>query len=201
MRTALADRPQPCPRTGTADLAKPLGFRPQPASAPSSPLLGHAPLSHRAAGARDDRESHRVWRARYQSCIRKGPLWRARHQRRSWTQFRHAACDHRGSARAPNDRMEIHDIRRGHSGDGPCPCRYGRPATLVLAVDRLGHAIGHRNEPNPRLFVAGPLARGTFGELMGVSDLSAYAEKIAQRIAASWKTVKPIARYASERAC
>jgi len=72
---------------------------------------------------------------------------------------------------------------------------------LGLAVDRLGHAIGHRNEPNPRLFVAGPLARGTFGELMGVSDLSAYAEKIAQRIAASWKTVKPIARYASERAC
>src|SRR3569623_1933082 len=72
---------------------------------------------------------------------------------------------------------------------------------LGLAVDRLGHAIGHRNEPNPRLFVAGPLARGTFGELMGVSDLSAYAEKIAQRIAASWKSVKPIARYASERAC
>jgi uncharacterized NAD(P)/FAD-binding protein YdhS len=55
---------------------------------------------------------------------------------------------------------------------------------LGIAVDRLGHAISHQNEPNPRLFVASPLARGTFGELMGISDLSAYAEKIAGRIAA-----------------
>ena len=56
---------------------------------------------------------------------------------------------------------------------------------LGIAVDRQGHAIDHRNAPNPHLFVAGPLARGTFGELMGISDLSAYAENIAGRIAAS----------------
>jgi uncharacterized NAD(P)/FAD-binding protein YdhS len=55
---------------------------------------------------------------------------------------------------------------------------------LGIAVDRLGRAISHRNKPDPRLFVASPLARGTFGELMGISDLSAYAEKIAGRIAA-----------------
>jgi uncharacterized NAD(P)/FAD-binding protein YdhS len=57
---------------------------------------------------------------------------------------------------------------------------------LGIAVDRLGHAIGYQNAPNPNLFVAGPLARGTFGELMGISDLATYAEKIAERIAASY---------------
>lgn len=59
-----------------------------------------------------------------------------------------------------------------------------QPDTLGLgiAVDRLGHAIDSRNEPNPHLYVAGPLARGTFGELMGVSDLSNYAKQIAGTI-------------------
>jgi len=56
---------------------------------------------------------------------------------------------------------------------------------LGIAVDPSGHAINHRNEPNSHLFVAGPLARGTFGELMAISDLSAYAGKIAANIAAS----------------
>lgn len=72
---------------------------------------------------------------------------------------------------------------------------------LGIAVDRFGHAIDHRNEPNPRLFVASPLARGTFGELMGVSDLSAYAEKLAGGIAASWQAARHRARLASESAC
>lgn len=61
----------------------------------------------------------------------------------------------------------------------------GDPLGLGIAVDRAGHAISHEDEPNPHLFVAGPLARGTFGELMATSDLSAYAKKIAGRIAAS----------------
>jgi uncharacterized NAD(P)/FAD-binding protein YdhS len=69
---------------------------------------------------------------------------------------------------------------------------------LGIAVDRRGHAIGDQNEPNPHVFVAGPLARGTFGELMGISDLSAYAEKIAGRIAA---TVERISRSTPESAC
>jgi len=59
---------------------------------------------------------------------------------------------------------------------------------LGVSVNRLGHAIDHRNEPDPHLFVAGPLARGTFGELMGISDLSAYADKIAGRIAVALRT-------------
>jgi uncharacterized NAD(P)/FAD-binding protein YdhS len=57
---------------------------------------------------------------------------------------------------------------------------------LGIAVDRLGHAISHQSEANMHLFVAGPLARGAFGELMGISDLATYANKIADRIAASY---------------
>jgi uncharacterized NAD(P)/FAD-binding protein YdhS len=71
---------------------------------------------------------------------------------------------------------------------------------LGIAVDQFGHAINHRNEPDPRLFVASPLARGTFGELMGVSDLSAYAEKLAGGIAASWQAARHRARPKSESA-
>jgi uncharacterized NAD(P)/FAD-binding protein YdhS len=67
---------------------------------------------------------------------------------------------------------------------------------LGVAVDRSGHAINDQNEPNPHLFVAGPLARGTFGELMGISDLSAYAGKIAEGIAASLSAADDRATYA-----
>lgn len=72
---------------------------------------------------------------------------------------------------------------------------------LGVAVDRLGRAVGPHNEPNPNLYVAGPLARGTFGELMGISDLSNYAEKIAERIAASLRTAGKRARVTPEGAC
>jgi uncharacterized NAD(P)/FAD-binding protein YdhS len=55
------------------------------------------------------------------------------------------------------------------------------PLGLGIAVDRSGRAIGETGNDNP-LYVAGPLARGTFGELMGISDLARYAKDIAQEI-------------------
>jgi len=49
---------------------------------------------------------------------------------------------------------------------------------LGLHVDALGRAcVGGRHEGS--LFVAGPLARGRFGELMGLPEVTHYAEKLA----------------------
>lgn len=60
-----------------------------------------------------------------------------------------------------------------------------RPDSLGLGidVDLQGCAIGHDGVAAQALFVAGPLARGTFGELMGVPDLAHYARDIAKTIA------------------
>lgn len=56
------------------------------------------------------------------------------------------------------------------------------PLALGLATAPDGHAIGV-NGPVPGLFVAGPLARGTVGELMGVPEVTAWAEHLARQIA------------------
>jgi uncharacterized NAD(P)/FAD-binding protein YdhS len=56
-----------------------------------------------------------------------------------------------------------------------------RPDSLGLGieVDLRGRAVGADGTSNPDIFVAGPLARGTFGELMGLPDVAIYAARIA----------------------
>lgn len=56
------------------------------------------------------------------------------------------------------------------------------PLGLGIDVDLSGHAIGRDGVAAATLFVAGPLARGTFGELMGAADLARYARNIAETI-------------------
>lgn len=59
------------------------------------------------------------------------------------------------------------------------------PTELGLQTSRDGSAIGADGIADPSLLIAGPLARGTFGELMGLPQVSDYAEFIATRVAAA----------------
>ena len=57
------------------------------------------------------------------------------------------------------------------------------PTELGLSTSREGRALGAGGVAEKTLFIAGPLARGTFGELMGLPQVSAYAQFIAAQIA------------------
>lgn len=70
---------------------------------------------------------------------------------------------------------------------------------LGIAVDDHGRAIGTASEGSP-LYVAGPLARGTFGELMGISDLARYAKTIAGHIVQQESSLQEIQILSRERA-
>ncbi|WP_170117007.1 FAD/NAD(P)-binding protein [Phyllobacterium sophorae] len=56
------------------------------------------------------------------------------------------------------------------------------PIGLGLHTAKSGQAIGNKGEIARNLFIGGPLARGTFGELMGVPEVTRYAEFIAERV-------------------
>ena len=56
------------------------------------------------------------------------------------------------------------------------------PTGLGILCDREGHAINAEGKPVKGLYVAGPLARGTFGELMGLPQVSEYALFIANQV-------------------
>lgn len=56
---------------------------------------------------------------------------------------------------------------------------------LGISCDRHGRALSSQGDPTSSLYVAGPLARGTFGELMGLPQVSDYARQVALSVADS----------------
>jgi uncharacterized NAD(P)/FAD-binding protein YdhS len=57
------------------------------------------------------------------------------------------------------------------------------PACLGILVDDHGRAIRTDGAAWPNLFVAGPLARGTFGELMGLPQVNTQPRAVAAQLA------------------
>ncbi|RRI01709.1 hydroxyacylglutathione hydrolase [Mesorhizobium tamadayense] len=53
---------------------------------------------------------------------------------------------------------------------------------LGLETDGQGHAVGTSGRMTDSIFVSGPLARGSVGELMGIPEITAHAERIATEI-------------------
>ena len=65
---------------------------------------------------------------------------------------------------------------------------------LGVEVDHLSRVIGREGKPTPNLFVAGPLARGHFGELMGLPQVSTQPERLAFYVAALIRRAEPLER-------
>jgi uncharacterized NAD(P)/FAD-binding protein YdhS len=57
------------------------------------------------------------------------------------------------------------------------------PTGLGLACTRNSEAIGPAVGVTPSLLIAGPLARGTFGELMGLPQVTEHAAFVASVVA------------------
>jgi uncharacterized NAD(P)/FAD-binding protein YdhS len=57
------------------------------------------------------------------------------------------------------------------------------PLRLGIEVDQQSRALGANGTARDDLFVAGPLARGTFGELMGLPDVTNHAIRVAAGVA------------------
>ncbi|OWW04582.1 hydroxyacylglutathione hydrolase [Rhizobium sp. R72] len=64
------------------------------------------------------------------------------------------------------------------------------PTGLGIACSERSEAIGADGNPDPSLLISGPLARGTFGELMGLPQIAEHAVFVAIELAAKVRTMR-----------
>jgi uncharacterized NAD(P)/FAD-binding protein YdhS len=62
-------------------------------------------------------------------------------------------------------------------------------------VDEASRLIGTHG-PSPRAFVAGPLARGAFGELMGLPEVTNHALSVATTVFGLLESLSTVATHA-----
>jgi uncharacterized NAD(P)/FAD-binding protein YdhS len=72
-----------------------------------------------------------------------------------------------------------HPVLRGLAAAGGL---MADPAALGIWVDGTGRVLRHTGDAWPNLFVAGPLARGTYGELMGLPQVNLQPRAIAASV-------------------
>lgn len=65
------------------------------------------------------------------------------------------------------------------------------PARLGFACDTQSRALAADGTVVPSLFISGPLARGTFGELMGLPEVVEHAVLVAEQLAGAINDYKP----------
>lgn len=75
-----------------------------------------------------------------------------------------------------------------------------RPDSLGLGIlcNRRGRAIAHDDQAVSSLLVAGPLARGTFGELMGLPQVTNYAQAVAGEVLQELEQMRLFGKPVSE---
>lgn len=56
------------------------------------------------------------------------------------------------------------------------------PLALGIQVNALSQTLNAQGDANPHLYVAGPAARGRFGELMGLPQVAEHAESVARQL-------------------
>ncbi len=67
------------------------------------------------------------------------------------------------------------------------------PTGLGIACSERSEAIGADGYPDPSLLISGPLARGTFGELMGLPQITEHAAFVAGELATKVKSMRDCA--------
>ncbi|CCO93783.1 hypothetical protein BN437_1853 [Erwinia amylovora NBRC 12687 = CFBP 1232] len=56
------------------------------------------------------------------------------------------------------------------------------PLGLGILVNARSQTVNRHGDANPHLYVAGPAARGRFGELMGLPQVAEHAESVARQL-------------------